>query len=369
MADDAELQDFINTLPEPGAEIEDGGIFDEDAEPVQAEGIFAEVAGVRDEFSEEAVAAAIADGPALNAPDLEGAEIDPSAWIILGGLPGYAQQGIRAFGRPIFMNFPCFKEHSDALRRIGRDGLAEVRVLAPKWGGSQEALIDVIEWIDRHGAVMGADSMSFVGALADYHPRVAFAISDAYSFLLVHETRETGAPSEAHYVYAWPGGRRLYLEDAPAVAALATLCENVHNPVLERLPAVEYLPDDDGDEYDEDLDGPDEPEAPEANALPAPPEPVVVSAPVPSVAKSGLAVMREAGLQMSPSDNGPVLVGETSDGMKFHVSGADGKSLTLAQAYNVTFFKDEVPEEVREDLAVGDVLDIISAAPKAGMSQ
>src|SRR3546814_18467608 len=118
MANNAELQNFIDSIPDPDAPAQ--AIVNED-EPHEALGIFEDVVGVQDEFSNEAVEAAIADGPMLTAPDLEGAAIDPTAWLAVGSLPGYAAQGIRAYGRPIFLNFPCFREHADKTRRIGRD--------------------------------------------------------------------------------------------------------------------------------------------------------------------------------------------------------------------------------------------------------
>lgn len=359
--DPAEIRAFLDALnAQADADDADQEIDDEeiDRRLSISTDLYQHLEGVQDEVTDER--AEIISGmpvPAAEAPRLAGID-DFTSWTTIGHLPGYVSSGVRALGRPIFRNFPCFVDFEDGARRLGQDALSQVHAIGFSNGDDATAIRTVVEWIRDHGDVVNSAEVSFGRHIPGYKPTLTLALSDENTFLLVRESVETGAPRDAHYVYAWPGGKRVYSADIDASAALVRMGIEGHSVEFVRV-AV------DADQDMAIAEGPQEVPAQDVcEQQEQIPEIVRDSMPLAAPATKSnvtpIATLRSAGFDLVPSEEGAVLSGSCDDGCLLVVTGADQKSVALASLFNVKQMSasGEVLAEFT-DLSAADVIEKI----------
>ncbi len=361
--DTAEMMAFLAALDADPDDAEDGV---DDAEIDRRVAIETNLSGHLERVVDEVTQEQALAGPVeAAAPRLQGIE-DFAGWRSLGNMPGYYIEGVRALGRPIFRNFPCFVDFEDSTRRLGRDSLSQIQVINSAMTGS-DALRTVIEWIRDNGEVVNSAVVSFERHIPNYRPELTLALSDEYTFLMVNETLATGAPADAQYVYAWPGGKRVYSADLDAKAALSRMGVEGHAVEFTRRPAEGDVIGDEGDEdfgtednaaQDIVADSPATPAVPEIAALmPEPPAPAVKKL-------TPAATLHAAGFGPFASEAGPALRRETEEGNALVVSGFDHKSVALASRFTVQIVSvdgktlDEIP-----DISADEVIERIVGSP------
>lgn len=134
-------------------------------------------------------------------------------WMTLYQAPNYLRQMIRAIGTGTLQCFPCYADHTASARAAGEDPLGSVRFLANINGGPsrKEELDQVAAWVAANGVVVDHTQLTFPAVLPPgYAPRVILAALDDVSYLLVDESVERGAHTNAQYIYAWKGGMDYY---------------------------------------------------------------------------------------------------------------------------------------------------------------
>ncbi len=137
-------------------------------------------------------------------------------WKTIGQLPGYAQSGIRKMGRDIFMSFPCFRIFAESCQKEGTDPLAKVFV-ASDLTHNQTAVNWLARMISEKGKEVQAGQMDHTGMIEGYKPRIIMFMTEKYTFKLVEDRPEYGAPISLNSIYAWPGGIQHYRDNKKAI--------------------------------------------------------------------------------------------------------------------------------------------------------
>jgi len=146
-------------------------------------------------------------------------------WLKIYETPRYLQDMIRALGEQTFRRFPCYAHHYAAAQAAGEDPLGSISLVGNIGGRGPNPVAEVdavAGWIRDNGVLMAASQLAFP-TMQGYEPRVILAAHGGTSFLLVEEKKETGAPADARYVYAWKGGMDFYLSRGGALGTLRGL--------------------------------------------------------------------------------------------------------------------------------------------------
>jgi len=164
-------------------------------------------AGLRDVLTDEeaAINAGFTEGVEVPVPEnlpavisrqiaTTGGEIVPE-WHMVKRLPGYLRNQVRAFGRLVLSQFTDTPiEDIQTVTTLTNDEI-EVRAL--------------MAWIKANGIRDDRAEMDFGQTIPGYRADVQIWNVKDYSFLLVKDFA-------GYYVYGWPGGRGVHLEnDAP----------------------------------------------------------------------------------------------------------------------------------------------------------
>lgn len=140
-------------------------------------------------------------------PSIEGH--DGILWNKIDQLPGFQQSGIRKMGREIFLSFPCFQEFTNVSKQQGQDPLGEVFVVSDLTH-NQSAVNYLAEMIERVGMQVQSGEMKHAPFIAGYNPRIGIFMNEDFTFKLVMDRPEYGAPISLNSIYAWPGGLKAY---------------------------------------------------------------------------------------------------------------------------------------------------------------
>lgn len=124
-------------------------------------------------------------------------------------LPGYIVSGIRQMGREVFRSMPCFQAFEEACRNKRCDALGEVFSLSTMTAEHPAEVDAVAEHIHQHGQRMAEGTMVHP-MLPSYRPEVILYATEDWTFKLVRDRVENGAPINANHIYAWPGGLKFY---------------------------------------------------------------------------------------------------------------------------------------------------------------
>lgn len=130
-------------------------------------------------------------------------------WQQIKNLPGYAISQIRKMGRDTFEAFDCFNAFSDAHRKNGTDPLAEVMVISDLTH-NQSAVNALADMIATNGVIIDTKEIDYGDSMPDYHPKVIIFMTEHYTFKLVQDRKENGAPINLNSIYAWEGGLNNY---------------------------------------------------------------------------------------------------------------------------------------------------------------
>lgn len=145
--------------------------------------------------------------PITQLPALPGA--DPIRWRQVKHLPGYRLRPIRNLGNDIFMAFPCFRAFVQEAKARNFDGHGEVLTVAD-FTHDQTTVDHVAKLITENGTPLNAAQLDYGDRAPNYHPRIILFMTDTWTFKLVQDKVEDGAPVDANFIYAWPGGTRFY---------------------------------------------------------------------------------------------------------------------------------------------------------------
>jgi hypothetical protein len=130
-------------------------------------------------------------------------------WRKVKQLPGYRGRPIRSLGNDIFSYFPCFRAFAVEAKARKLDGQGEILVLSTLMHDNSS--VDCMaRTIAESGVFLNSGELNFGENIPGYRPRIMLFMNQKWTFLLVQDKRETGAPLDANYIYAWPGGRMYY---------------------------------------------------------------------------------------------------------------------------------------------------------------
>lgn len=116
-------------------------------------------------------------------------------WHMVRHLPGYMREAIRSLGRAVFAQFTDTP-------------IEDIQVLTTILNPERE-LQALAAWIRRNGIMDDDPDMDFDRAFPGYKVRPQLWNVQGYTFLLVEDFA-------GRYIYGWPGGRGVHLEnDAP----------------------------------------------------------------------------------------------------------------------------------------------------------
>lgn len=115
-------------------------------------------------------------------------------WHQVRNLPGYRAEQIRALGRQIF-------------RMFTETPLEDIQTCTTLSNDVQEVQA-MMAWIKKNGIRNDKMEMDFNQVMPAYKADVQSWDVEGFSFLLVRD------PS-GHYIYGWPGGRGVHLEEEP----------------------------------------------------------------------------------------------------------------------------------------------------------
>lgn len=130
-------------------------------------------------------------------------------WEKIGDLPGYAVSEIRKMGRDIFSSFPCFEDFKEICAEKGCDALSEVMV-ASDLTHNQSMINYLAKIIANKGQFASAGEIDHGHAIPGYQPKIAVFMTEDWTFKLVQDRPEFGAPISLNSIYAWPGGLKAY---------------------------------------------------------------------------------------------------------------------------------------------------------------
>ena len=133
-------------------------------------------------------------------------------WHQIYDLPGFYSTQIRALGRFVFRQFPCFARQEEAITAVGQDPLGAIRIITPLARNDQAEMDTMATWIRANGVGVYAAEMEFEH-FQGYRPEFVLCTDADNSYLLVRETIANGAPVDMMYVYTWAGGHAFYRDE------------------------------------------------------------------------------------------------------------------------------------------------------------
>lgn len=130
-------------------------------------------------------------------------------WQQIKNLPGYMVSGIRNLGRDTFESFDCFKSFSEDQRKQGKDPLSEIMIMSDithdKTSVNYFAKMIVENGVQIENCIIDHDQH-----IQDYKPEIIIMMTENYTFKLVCDRIENGAPVDLNSIYAWKGGLKNY---------------------------------------------------------------------------------------------------------------------------------------------------------------
>ena len=134
-------------------------------------------------------------------------------WRQVKSLPGYKIMPIRKLGHDVFMSFPCFRAFHVQAQAEHKDAHGEVRTISDFTHGA-DTVAQIAEQIIAQGVVIDAHELDYGTIAPVYHPKIILFMTESWTFKLVQERRQDGAPVDVHFVYAWPGGKAFYQKES-----------------------------------------------------------------------------------------------------------------------------------------------------------
>lgn len=313
----------------------------------------------------------------------------------------------------VFRSIPCFGELANGVDQRGEaplQALNDLTVVTNIMNGAMNsnAEVDAVaNWVRNNGIVADAFAVQFPELFQDIQWSVMLAVSEDETFLLVEEAQEDngrgayGAPTEARYVYRWPGGRGVYLDNPRAAHALADLTGHAPEPApaaaIDHVQPEEAVRNDAVEDAIPMLNAPaapaetesSEPEAPDSKGLaetaskkgcaarqqakPAAAKPSVSDKPskLPAPPKrvgGGLAFLRASGFRpVATADGVPAMRKDIDDDRYVVICDVQKRSLALAKAYDIGMYEGDAETPVSEGQADGPeaVLDWIETSAPA----
>lgn len=117
-------------------------------------------------------------------------------WTMVSDLPGYMQTQIRALGRMVFEPFTDTP-------------IEDINVMAAPFTNSKRDLDMMAHWITRYGIRDDEAELIFGDIMPGYSAQTQIWNAEGYTFMLVKD--QAGG-----YIYSWPGGRGVHIDqDAP----------------------------------------------------------------------------------------------------------------------------------------------------------
>lgn len=135
--------------------------------------------------------------------------MNPIKWRKVGRLPAFIDPRIRRLGQIMFDSFPCYQAYAETCRAEGRDPHAEVRTISDFTNGMTDVQF-VAKVIAEHGRMLDKGFADFDELVPSYNPEIGLFLTQSWTFKLVRDRVENGAPVDARYIYAWPGGTDFY---------------------------------------------------------------------------------------------------------------------------------------------------------------
>jgi len=115
-------------------------------------------------------------------------------WHMVRNLPGYLREPIRALGRPLFSQFTDTP-------------LEDIQILTTILNPDRE-LQALAGWIRRNGIMDDDPEIDFDRVFPGYKVKPQIWNVEGYTFLLMEDFA-------GRYIYGWPGGRGVHLENEP----------------------------------------------------------------------------------------------------------------------------------------------------------
>ncbi len=154
---------------------------------------------------------------------------DNIKWTTLGHLPGMMDPRIRKLSEMVFGSFPCYNEFAKQAKADGLNANRMVYTISDFTNGKTETGF-IAQAIKDHGVLVDAGEGAFDEYIPGYAPKIAIFTTKEWTFKLVMDREELGAPVNANYIYAWPGGTDFYDAHPDALPQMKPL------PVLEAAP-------------------------------------------------------------------------------------------------------------------------------------
>ena len=145
--------------------------------------------------------------PVTHLPALPGC--DPIRWRQVQQLPGYQSRPIRSMGNDIFNAFPCFRAFAEEAKARRLDAHGQVLTVSD-FTHDRPTVNFMAKLIAEKGTLLDVAQLDYGDRAPGYRPRIALLMTETWTFKLVQDKVEDGAPVNANFIYAWPGGARFY---------------------------------------------------------------------------------------------------------------------------------------------------------------
>lgn len=122
-------------------------------------------------------------------------------WQMIGNLPGYYADAIRALGRMLF------SQYTDT-------PIDQINIMASPMINSAREVDMMTHWIRRYGVRDDEAEIDFEDIMPGYKAQTQLWNAEGYTFLLVLDAM-------GHYIYSWPGGRGVHLDGPQDLDRLA----------------------------------------------------------------------------------------------------------------------------------------------------
>jgi len=133
----------------------------------------------------------------------------PVRWRQINQLPGYRVQPIRDLGNDVFMGFPCFRAFQKQTLAKNGDAHGEVLTVSD-FTHDKSTISQMAKLIAEKGTFLDTKEIDYGPRAPNYRPRVILFMTDNWTFKLVQDKIENGAPINLNAIYAWPGGANFY---------------------------------------------------------------------------------------------------------------------------------------------------------------
>ena len=147
-------------------------------------------------------------------------------WRQIEQLPGYRLRPIRNLGNDVFMAFPCFGAFVEEAKARKLDAHGKILTISD-FIHDRQTINDMAKLIVDNGVLLDIARLDYGNTAPNYHPRVALFMTETWTFQLVQDKVQNGAPVNANFIYAWPGGKKFYM---------TYLASHPSAPVLDPMP-------------------------------------------------------------------------------------------------------------------------------------